>query len=304
MVERPFRRLPFSAVPEKPRRSHPYFDAPTRTIEVPSAHFGRLRVQVREHGSGPPLLLIHGLMTTSYSWRYLLEPLGARFRVVAPDLPGCGASDKPAVPYGAAQLAAFIGEFQHAVGIRGCLAVGNSLGGYLCMRAALADPTTFARLVNIHSPAFPLVRLRALAAALAVPGARALLRWWIRRAPLSWAWRNVHYYDESLKSLEEAHAYGDPLATDAGVRAFVRYLAETMAPRDFAAFVDELRARAFPVPLLLVYSRLDPLVPPATGARLHTLVPGARLEWLDDTSHFAHVDSPERVAPLLLDFLS
>lgn len=57
------------------------------------------------------------------------------------------------------------------------------------------------------------------------------------------------------------------------------------------------------MPLLLLYSRLDPLVPPATGEKLHALVPDARLEWLAESSHFAHVDSPERVAALLIDHL-
>jgi pimeloyl-ACP methyl ester carboxylesterase len=58
------------------------------------------------------------------------------------------------------------------------------------------------------------------------------------------------------------------------------------------------------MPLLLLYSRQDPLVPPATGKRLAALIADAELTWLERTSHFAHVDSPERVVPLLLDFLT
>ena len=118
----------------------------------------------------------------------------------------------------------------------------------------------------------------------------------------------MHYFDESLKSLEEAAEYGDPLASSDGARAFVGYLKDAFAPRDIAAFAAEL-ARApragqpFPIPLLLLYARQDPLVPPSVGERLHALVPEARLEWLESTSHFAHVDTPEAVLAALGPFL-
>ncbi|HZS37243.1 MAG TPA: alpha/beta hydrolase [Polyangia bacterium] len=306
---RPFQRLPFAQLADAPARPHPYFSSVARELDMASSDFGRLKIHWREHGSGPPLLLVHGLMTSSYSWRYVLDALGARFRLIVPDLPGAGRSDKPRARLDAAALARWIGEFQSALGVRGCAAVGNSLGGYLCMRLALADPGALSRLVNIHSPAFPIARLRALAIALAVPGARRLLAWWVARSPERWVHRNVHYYDETLKSLEEARVYAEPLSSPDGVRAFIAYLADTMAPRGFAEFAaalarEKAERRRFPIPLRLIYSREDPLVPPETGARLAALVDGAELHWLERTSHFAHVDSPERVAPLLVDFLA
>src|SRR5262249_27265722 len=156
----------------------------------------------------------------------------------------------------------------------------NSMGGYLAMRAALLDPAAFGRIVNIHSPGLPGARYVALHAALSVPPLRALLGWWIRRAPRRWAHRNVHYYDESLKSLEEAAEYGDPLAPPEGSAAFIRYLWHTFAPSELRGFVRALDAATFPVPLLLLYSTRDPLVPPSVGAALARLVPAARLVWM------------------------
>src|SRR6185503_19294487 len=96
---RPFQRLPFDALPALPTRPHPYFKVAGQEITVPSPELGSLRIHYREAGSGPPLLLVHGLMTTSYSWRYLLEPLGQHYRLIAPDLPGAGRSE--AAPPGA-----------------------------------------------------------------------------------------------------------------------------------------------------------------------------------------------------------
>jgi pimeloyl-ACP methyl ester carboxylesterase len=307
-VARPFERGRFDDLPSEPTRPHPYRDSAAREVTVDSRPFGRMSVHYREWGSGPPLLLVHGLMTTSYSWRYVLEPLGRHFRLIVPDLPGCGRSDKPDGHYGAEAIAVAIGEIQQALGIRGCAAIGNSLGGYLCMRLALSDAGAFSGLVNIHSPGVPEARLHALHGALAVPGMRRLLAWWMRREPLRWAHANVHYHDESLKSVEEAREYGAPLATAEGGRAFTGYLAESLSPAEMRDFVRALEQRreqglAFPMPLCLI-SRVDPMVPPRIGERLHALVPSAEMHWLDDSSHFAHVDSPERLVPIALRFLA
>jgi pimeloyl-ACP methyl ester carboxylesterase len=248
-------------------------------------------------------------MTSSYSWRYALAGLGARFTCHALDLPGNGATDPVLrAPYTPGALAAFLGEVQAALGIAGCACIANSMGGYIAMHAALADARAFSRLVVVHAPGLPDLRLTALHAALAIPGARAVLLRLIARDPLRWAHRHVHYWDETLKSLEEAREYGAPLATDAGRRAFVKYLAETMHPRHARALAATLRARRragapFPMPLTLIYAERDPIVPPRIGSALAALVPSARLVRVRDASHFMHVDAVERFVPIALETL-
>ena len=306
---KPFRRGRFEDLPERPRVPHPYFDTEVTELIVRSPHFRDPKIHVREWGSGPPLLLIHGFMTSSYSFRHVLEPLGRHHRLLIPDLPGAGRSDKPDVSYDAPSLARFVVELVDALGVRGCVALGNSLGGYLSMRAVLHDPGVFSRLVNVHSPGLPELRLSALGALVKVPGTRALTAYLARRSPLRWVHRNVHYYDESLKSLEEAREYGTPLSTAEGSWAFSRMLAEVLRPRDLAEFEQALAARrdrglGFPIPLQLIYAEQDPMVPPAIGKRLSALVPDAEVHWLGETSHFTHVDSPERLVPLVSRFFS
>jgi hypothetical protein len=86
----PFRRGRFEDLPQRPRLPHPYFEARVERVPVTMARLGTLAARVRVYGSGPPLLLVHGLMTSSYSWRHVLEPLGTHFTLYAPDLPGAG----------------------------------------------------------------------------------------------------------------------------------------------------------------------------------------------------------------------
>ena len=308
----PFEQGRFEQLPLRPRVPHPYYEADREDVVVDSAAFGRIGIRVVSYGprGAPPLLLVHGLMTSSYSWRYLFALLGDRYRLIAPDLPGAGHSDPaPQREHSPAALATLVGELQQALGIGGCAAVGNSLGGYLCMHRALAEPGSFARLAVIHAPALPEPRLVALHVGMRIPGAARVLQRVVRHDPRRWAHRNVHYYDESLKSIEEAHEYGDPLASAAGARSFTRYLAESLDPRALRSFTRALARRrdaghGFPVPLQLVYAREDPTVAPAIGPRLHARVPDAEFHWLERSSHFAQVDSPERLAALLAPFLA
>ncbi|HEY2368951.1 MAG TPA: alpha/beta hydrolase [Polyangiaceae bacterium] len=271
-------------------------------VVVKSRAFGEMKAHYRELGEGPPLLLIHGLMTSSYSWRYVYGPLSKSWRVIAPDLPGAGRSDAPRAKYTAANLADWVGEFQRAVGIEGCDAIGNSLGGYVCMLHAIAEPKAFAKLVNIHSPASPDFKYRALGAALSMPGTTALLGALVGKDGRWWTHENVHYFDESLKSLEEAEEYAKPLRTPEGLAAFKSYLKDAVSASGLVAFGEALREKPFPIPLLLLYAKTDPLVSPKNCDYLAKLVPGAKVEWIDASSHFAHVDTPAAVVTAVETF--
>jgi pimeloyl-ACP methyl ester carboxylesterase len=312
MTERrlaPFEQLPFAEVPDLPRVAHPYMNAEARTIAVKSSHFGDVNVHVRVFGTGPPLLLLHGLMTTSYSFRNVLEPLGKRFTLYVPDLLGAGRSDKPRVRYTPDALAASVGDTMKALDIWGAPAIGNSMGGYLLMRLALREPSAMSRLVNLHSPGVPTARMRALGAAFTiVPRVRPLIAALVRRNPERWVHQNVHYWDETLKSREEHREYASALMSDGGLEAFASMLGDTLDATEMARFATELRARkdarqGFPIPLLLVYARRDKMVPPVVGTRLSELVPDAKLIWLEAASHFAHVDAPIAFLDAAISFL-
>ena len=297
----PFRQLPFRDLPEVPRVAHRWAEVETHRASIATEAYGDLDTTWYTYGSGPPLLLIHGLMTAAYSWRYVLPLLGERYTLVMPDLPGSGATAKPDATYEPDRLADWIGGFARHVGIRGCRAIGNSLGGYLALKLAIRDPGAFERLVDLHSPGVPLARLWALAAVIRAPGAERLLRALVHRDPERWVHRNVHYYDESLKSREEARVWAEPLRSVEGVRAFHRILRDTTDPRPMRRFLTELPR--ITIPVLLVYATTDPLVPPWIGDRLVERIPGAKLARLDQASHFAHVDAPERVVAALGGFL-
>ena len=304
----PFAQGRFEALPATPRLLHPWFDLAVHTVMVETPALGATAVRYRRLGSGPPLLLVHGLMTTGYSWRYVIEELSRYFTVYAPDLVGAGETPSPDRPLPAAAMADWLAALIAALAIEGCPVVGNSMGGWLSMQLALRHPKRVARLCVLHAPGLPEARLWALWLATRLPGALAILGALVRRDPRRWAHRNVHYYDESLKSMEEAREYGDVLGTDAGLRGFLAQLRDMMDVRAMVAFARELRrlragGRPFPVPLQLIYVRRDPMVPPRIGTRLAALIPSADFVRLDEGSHFLHVDRPALFLRHALPFL-
>ncbi len=282
---------------------HRWADTRRSNLAISTDELGDVSICVHELGDGPPLLLVHGMGTTGYSWRYVLEPLASRFRLVIPDLPGAGESDCPDVYLGPDVQARAILAIIDGLGLRGVPVIGNSMGGYLCMRAALLDPAAMSRLVDLHSPGVPTPKMVALRWALRVlPGWRVLDRM-IRKNPEKWVHENVHYCDESLKSREEHREYARALHRRDGRRAYYRQLHDTLDSHEMKRFVAALRAREFPIPLTLVYAPEDPIVPPIVGDRLHALIPQARFVKLAGGSHFAHVDAVplflEAIAPFL-----
>jgi pimeloyl-ACP methyl ester carboxylesterase len=300
----PFQQLRFEDVPELPRVPHRWAEATRRDLTITTPELGTCRIAVREFGDGPPLVLVHGLMTAGYSFRYVLPLLGAKYRLLIPDLPGAGHSDQPDVHLGPDVLAKAIVATIDGLGVRGARVIGNSMGGYLSMRAAMLDAGAIGRLVNLHSPGVPTARMTALKIAMRILPSRWLVDRMVRRDPQRWVHTKVHYYDESLKSREEHREYATPLETPAGRKAFYRHMRDGLDVGEMRRFVKALQATAFPIPLCLVYAERDPVVPPIVGDRLHALVPQASFIRLAEASHFAHVDAAVRFVDAVTPFLA
>src|SRR6059036_1289630 len=112
-------------------------------------------------GSGPPLVLVHGLMTTSYSWRYVINDLAEHYRLYIPDLVGAGSTEKPqGMVYSVGNIARHLTAYIQALLVEPPYLIGNSLGGFYCLKALLDSPELARRFVLMHAPGYPLARMR------------------------------------------------------------------------------------------------------------------------------------------------
>ena len=304
-------------LPAKGPWPHPYYDVPDAFVDVPfddeQGNSRRVRTRHKMLGEGPPLVLVHGLMTSSYSWRFVMEALSRRYRVFMPDLVGSGATDKPSdLVYSVANVARFLAAYVRRVANEPVYLVGNSLGGLYSVRAILDHEDRLARrFVLMHAPGYPLVRTRALNVLLGAPllgaGLASLVAGVSHRWPRTFVAKNVHYLRKDMMSEEECSEYGSLFATIEGARVFARILHESVDPREHAGIIEELRARVrgerpFPCPTKILYARKDVMVPASFGPLFHADIPGSELVWMDDASHFLQVDAPERTVAQIMSF--
>jgi pimeloyl-ACP methyl ester carboxylesterase len=102
-------------------------------------------------GDGPAMVLLHGDGGSSADWQWVLPALASHYRVYAPDLPGSGASAKPAADYSPAFYARVVAGLFDSLGLDQAVVVGHSLGGLIALRLALAVPARVAALVLVSS---------------------------------------------------------------------------------------------------------------------------------------------------------
>ena len=267
-----------------------------------------------EKGSGPPVLLLHGFPEHWWSWRYQIDPLvQAGFRVLAPDLRGYNESCREG-PYHLDRLTADVAGLLAAAGERRAAVVGHDWGGGLAWHLAATRPELCERLVVLNCP-HPAQMQRALRGGSLGQMKRS---WYIflfqlpflpeylltrhdalllRRMYLREAKDRSHFGDEDIAPFRAAiQLPGAASATIGWYRAFFR----AELPRRRRAG----RRPAIGAPTLLIWGMEDgalgyaDLVP---GTERH--VPSLRVEQLEGCGHFVHAERPERVNPLLIDFL-
>jgi pimeloyl-ACP methyl ester carboxylesterase len=264
------------------------------------------RIAYRTAGSGPVLLLIHGIAGSSATWDDVLPWLAERYCVVAPDLLGHGGSAKPRGDYSLGAYASGVRDLLGALGHERASVVGHSLGGGVAMQFAYQFPERCERLVLVSSGGLgrevhPILRAAALPGAEwvlpllcaagvrnAVDGtARFLGRVGLRAAPdLQEMWRG-------FCSLADADARQAFVHT-------VRTIIDVGGQRVSAA--DRLYLAA-EVPVMLIWGELDSMIPVAHARPAHEVIPGSRLAIFPGAGHFPHRDNPRRFVEVLLDFM-
>src|SRR5918994_5042911 len=140
--------MTYAATESKPRtaRRVPAEDLALREIEL-HGH----RVAYRCAGSGPAVVLVHGMTSTSATWERVMPYLATRFTVIAPDLIGHGESAKPRGDYSLGAYASGVRDLMVTLGHESATFVGHSLGGGVAMQLAYQFPERYERLVLVDS---------------------------------------------------------------------------------------------------------------------------------------------------------
>jgi pimeloyl-ACP methyl ester carboxylesterase len=223
---------------------------------------------------------------------------------LAVDLVGSGTSEKPLdLVYSVDKLARFVAAYVRALDVGSPYLVGNSLGGLVCLKVLLDSPDLARRYVHIHAPGYPMFRAKMAHLLLGLPPVRWVLGWFVHRFRERFVAWNVHYERDDMLSREEVSEYARQFETTQGAKVFVRILRESVDPAEHASIIATLRRTAETLPpVLLLYARRDPLVPPEFGDRYADDIFGAPLHWIADSSHFVQVEQPARTVTEIRDF--
>lgn len=246
-----------------------------------------------EAGVGPPVLLLHGGNSSHAEWAQVLPWLARSFRVIVPDRPGCGQTERPREGYGRTTQGRAIVELVKALGEERLAVVGHGLGGFLAIELAAAFPNAISRLALLS----PVVGgLEGTGRALSADEALA---------------ERQLYGDGSLAAAERGAEYAIR-SPEARLR-YVEGLRDHAASSDPGALTemvasagrvrDALLLAAFRCPTLVIKPEADQSFSRERAQRIAGLIALGRYLELPGAGHFAHVEEPEAVAAALIAFL-
>ena len=276
-----------------------FADLEIRSVELPQG-----TVEYRETGSGPTVVLLHGLLVAGSLWRDVLPRLAPDFRVVVPELPlGCHRiplrADADVSPPGVAKLVA---DFMAALELDDVTLVGNDTGGAISQLVAAHHPERIGRLVLTPCDAYdnflPAMFKPLQALAHVPPLMNATLRGMrlraLRLAPLAFGWLMKRPDDELVKS------WVDATLSNKAARRDAMKLLRAVSKRQTLEAAERLRS--FEKPVLLAWAPEDRFFKLRYAERLAEDIPDARLEHIEDSLSFVPVDQPARTAELIAAF--
>jgi len=261
------------------------------------------RMRYLSAGSGPALLLVHGLLGYSFSWRFTIPALAQHAAVCAVDLMGTGFSDRPtgldcSLKASAQRLLRFTDE----AGLARCDLLGTSHGGAVALMAAALAPDRIRRLILVapvnpwsaHGKRFSVFLSHPLVAPLFLtlaPRVRILDEFYLRRMfgdPRRIPPDSLEGYRKPMR-IPGSYEYGLSL-----LRSWNRDLKE----------LEAMLPRIAHLPTLLIWGSLDTAVNPASAAHLKQRFRDCRLVMIEGAGHLPYEETPEEFNRAVAEFLS
>jgi pimeloyl-ACP methyl ester carboxylesterase len=256
------------------------------------------------YGSGDPILFLHGLGASLYTWRNMKAPLEGNYKLFLIDLKGFGLSPKPRDNrYSVQDQVDLIHQFILEHDLKNLTVVGNSYGGAVSLVLAIGlcekDPARLSKLILIDSAGYD-----------------ESLPWFLKllRTPLL-GWLVLHLSPNKMlsKTVLKYSYYNDHLITDAQVAAYARplgsrngkYALLKTSQQAIPKNIDELVAR-YPtifVPTLIIWGNKDEVIPLKIGQKLDAAIPCSKLTTVADTGHIPQEETPNATIALIKDFL-
>lgn len=257
-------------------------------------------------GSGPALLLLHGLGCDHTTWLPVISSLARRYTVIAPDLLGHGRSDKPRADYSVGGYANGMRDLLTVLGIGKATVVGHSFGGGVAMQFAYQYPERTERLVlvapgGIGRDVTPAIRAMSLpgfqlAMGLAtMPGLLQATKLGLRSLAAT-RMSPVRDLDEVADIVQHLSDRKARSAITHVVRAVVDWRGQVVTMADRAYLTHAM-------PMAVIWGTDDRVIPANHADLARQIAPEATVEVIRNAGHFPHKDHPQRFVKILNDFI-
>lgn len=252
--------------------------------------FGQ-KIHYIEAGSGPTVILLHGLGGSTQNWLFTLGQLAEKYHVLVPDQIGFGKSDKPTVNYRIQTYVDFLDQFCKQLKIERATLVGNSMGGWIAAAYTVAFPARVERLVLVDSTGYA--------------------------PPAGFDYQSLYALNpatkEGMKALATRVFYNKIYSSDAFVD---QLLAQRMSAGDGYTinmliesvirkedFLDG-RVQSIKQPTLIVWGREDGLTPLSDSERFKKEISNSTLVVLEQCGHFPQVEKAAEFNAAVMKFLA
>jgi pimeloyl-ACP methyl ester carboxylesterase len=291
------------------RSPTPSVSPPLATELISAATLARTKRKIRtfagdiaylRKGQGPALVLLHGIPSSSYLWRDLIDPLSATFDVMAPDLLGYGDSDKRLdADLSIAAQARYMVAFMESLGVHQAAIVGHDIGGGVAQLMAADEPQRVARLILIDSvvdnnwPVADIARLKEPVWDQIMVNID--LRKGLRKGLES------GLVTEGLVTDEVVDEWTRPFQDLGGRRAYLR-AARALNNRDLTSrskHIEEIET-----PTLILWGADDKFLEPRWADTLKHKLRDTTVEIIEPGGHFLPLDRPDAVAEAIMRFLT
>lgn len=280
-------------------------EAPRSAVESREISLHGHKIAYRIAGSGPTLLLVHGIAGDGETWTDIMERLAHKYTLIAPDLPGHGISDKPVGDYSLGALASMIRDLMVALGHENATMVGHSLGGGVVMQFAYQFPQRCERLVLVSSGGLG-GDVNLILRAACLPGADLFLA--AVAGPLAAAGGFVggtlgRFGWKPGPDLEEVTSGFASLADRETRTAFLHTLKAVVGIEGQRANAMDRLYLASEMPSLLIAGGRDPIIPASHTEEAHEMMPGSRLTVFPKAGHMPYLDEPALFTAALTEFI-
>jgi len=241
-------------------------------------------------GSSGTIVLIHGLGGFAERWSTVIPILSKKYRVIAPDLPGYGYSDKPSTDYTPEFFTKFIFDFLNILDIRKTIMVGTSLGGQLVAEYAIAQSKMVEKIIlvcpsGIMKTSTPTLDAYSMAA--------------------------LYPSHDTVKIAYEMMT-GSKNVTTESIDGFIKRMTQPNAKMAFMSTILALknsppitdRLSNIIAPTLVIWGKNDTMIPVKYANDFVSSIKNCQLEIMENCGHTPHIEDPDKFSQIVLNFLN